>query len=284
MIYHNKRNIAILLAAYNAEKYLSEQIDSIIQQTFTNWTLYIRNDGSTDDTQKIISDYCLRYPDQIFEIDKGGYNLGCRNNFFKLLEVVESDYYMFCDADDVWLRNKVEISYERITLLECSNSKMPILAHTDAIICNSDLETISDSFWHSTGLKPEKLTSFNYICVCCTVGGAKSIFNKKVKELIFPLADNDFMFDYWIAMNVAKYGIISVIDIPLIKYRQHANNLLGVTYGNKNSIFSKLKLIKNLLSQYKSESDKLKTIGYGGFVKYLFYKLLVIVKTRFNLL
>lgn len=144
------------------------------------------------------------------------------------------------------------------------------------------MNIISDSFWHSTGINPVKFTGFNYICVCCTVGGAKSIFNKKVKGLVFPLANNNFMFDYWIAMNVAKYGIISVIDVPLIRYRQHGNNLLGVTFGGANSFYSKLKKAKSLFKSYKQESDMLKSIGYGSFSKYLFYKLLVVFKIRFS--
>lgn len=282
MNYRNKREVAILLAAYNAEKYISEQIESVIEQTFTNWTLYIRNDGSQDNTAEIISDYCIKYPDKIIQIDEGGINLGCRNNFFRLLEVVESDYYMFSDADDVWLQSKVEISYQKLKKLEKVNKDKAVLLHTDAVICDTHLNIIYDSFWHSTGINPVKFTSFNYICVCCTVGGAKSIFNQKVKNLVFPLTDNNLMFDYWIAINVAKHGIIGVIDIPLIRYRQHGNNLLGVTFGDGNSIFSKLKNAKKLFISYKKESDMLKTIGYGSFAKYLFYKFLVIVRVRFS--
>ena len=280
-MYTNTKSIAILLAAYNAEKYLEEQIESLISQTNQDWTLYIRNDGSKDNTDEIISNYCNRYSN-IIEIDKGGVNLGCRNNFFRLLEVVESDYYMFCDADDVWLSNKIEISYAKIQEVEIMNSDKAVLAHTDAIICDINLNIISNSFWNLTGINPVKFTSFNYICVCCTVGGAKSIFNKKAKDLVFPLVDNSFMFDYWIAINVAKYGKISVIDIPLIKYRQHDSNLLGVTVGDANSIFNKLKKSRSLFKRYRQESDMLKTIGYGNFYKYMFYKLLVVTKTRFS--
>lgn len=280
-MYTNTKSIAILLAAYNAEKYLVEQIESLISQTNQDWTLYIRNDGSKDNTDEIISNYCNRYSN-IIEIDKGGVNLGCRNNFFRLLEVVESDYYMFCDADDVWLSNKIEISYAKIQEVEIMNSDKAVLAHTDAIICDINLNIISNSFWNLTGINPVKFTSFNYICVCCTVGGAKSIFNKKAKDLVFPLVDNSFMFDYWIAINVAKYGKISVIDIPLIKYRQHDSNLLGVTVGDANSIFNKLKKSRSLFKRYRQESDMLKTIGYGNFYKYMFYKLLVVTKTRFS--
>jgi len=279
--YKNTKNIAILLAAYNAEKYLAEQIDSLLTQTNSDWTLYIRNDGSKDNTSKIISDYCEKYSN-IIEIDKGGINLGCRNNFFRLLEVVDSEYYMFCDADDVWLPNKIEISFNRVLELEIKYPNIPILAHSDAIICDNKLNVISESFWKSTGINPEKFVKYNYICICCTVGGAKSIFNKKVKEFIFPLENNTLIFDYWIAIKVAKHGIISVIDIPLIKYRQHENNLLGVTVGKGNSFLNKLRNAKSLFKQYREESNKLKTIGYGSFTKYLFYKAIVIYKIRFQ--
>ena len=105
------RPIAILLAVYNGEKYLSEQIDSILDQTNTSWTLYIRNDGSSDGTQRIIDSYLRRFPDRIVQIDRGGANLGCRGNFFRLMETVEADYYMFSDADDVWLPEKIQRSF-----------------------------------------------------------------------------------------------------------------------------------------------------------------------------
>ena len=68
-IYNNPRKIAILMAAYNAEQFIAEQIDSILNQSYSNWTLYIRNDASKDHTGKIISDYCLSYPDRIIEVD-----------------------------------------------------------------------------------------------------------------------------------------------------------------------------------------------------------------------
>lgn len=279
-MYKNTKKIAILLAAYNAELYITEQIESIISQTNKDWTLYIRNDGSTDKTGEIISEYCEKFSN-IIEIDKGGKNFGCRNNFFRLLEVVESDYYMFCDADDVWLPIKVQISFEKLYEIELKNPNVPILAHSDAVICDKDLNVISDSYWKSTGINARSFTHYNYLCVCCTVGGAKSIFNKKVKDMIFPLEDNEFMFDYWIAMNVAKYGIVSVIDTPTILYRQHSSNLLGVTVGDDNSIYNKLRNSFSLIKLYKRESDALRKVGYGGFVKYMYYKMLVVFKIRF---
>lgn len=276
----NSQPIAILLAAYNAEKYLVEQIDSLLNQTNQDWVLYIRNDDSKDNTQKIIDSYIEKYSNRIIQIDKGGENLGCRNNFFRLLEVVESDYYMFCDADDVWLPTKIELSYKFLKEKETKYPTMPILVHTDAVICDEKLNLIVPSFWEYTGINPEKFVTYNYVAVCCTVGGAKSVFNKKVKDFIFPLADNSFMFDYWLALNVAQHGYIFPLHKPLILYRQHSEQVLGVTIGSKNEIKNKLSHFFLLIKEYHDNAKILKSIGYGSCAKYYWYKLMTIIKIR----
>ena len=103
----NKRSIAILMATYNGEKYLKEQIDSIMNQTNHDWTLYIQDDGSKDKTLDIIKSYS---DERIVWVDNGLTRQGCCMNFMSLLNKVESSYYMFCDQDDVWLPEKVQIS------------------------------------------------------------------------------------------------------------------------------------------------------------------------------
>lgn len=280
-MYTNTKSIAILLAAYNAEKYLEEQIESLISQTNQDWTLYIRNDGSKDNTSKIISDYCDRYAN-IIEIDRGGVNLGCRNNFFRLLEIVESEYYMFCDADDVWFNDKIELSVNRMHEIALVNPDKPLLVHTDSAIYDENLNLIAESFWKTVNINPDKFLTFNQICICCCVGGSTMLFNKRVKKLVFPLVDNNLIFDYWIAINTVKYGVISTIHSPTKKYRQHNSNVCGVTVGDANSIYNKLKIGRSLFRSYRQESEILKTIGYGSFTKYLFYKMVVIMKIRFS--
>ncbi len=279
MNYENNKSIAILLAAYNAENFLAEQIESLISQTNSDWTLYIRNDGSKDGTDKIIEHYCSSYSN-IIEIEKGGKNLGCRNNFFSLLEAVDSTYYMFCDADDVWLENKIEISLTRMKELERNNANKPLLVHTDSAVYDGDLNLIAKSYWRSVNINPDKFLSFNLICVCCPVGGSTMLINKNVKQLMFPLVENNLIFDYWIAINVVKYGIISTLHIPTKKYRQHGANVCGVTMGRKNTFLFKLKNSFSLIKKYKKESQVLDTIGYGGFMKYLFFKMIVVAKIR----
>lgn len=105
--------IAILMATYNGEKFLREQIDSIIKQTNNNWTLYIHDDGSTDSTLSIVQQYCREHENIIFLEDevKGR---GAAQSFFYMLESIDSLYYMFCDQDDYWQPDKVEVSYSQL--------------------------------------------------------------------------------------------------------------------------------------------------------------------------
>jgi glycosyltransferase involved in cell wall biosynthesis len=96
--------IAILMATYNGEKYLGEQIDSLLAQTNMDWQLYIHDDGSTDNTQAILQEYAQKHSNiHILEYES---QRGAMKNFLSLLQRVEADYYMFCDQDDVWLKQK----------------------------------------------------------------------------------------------------------------------------------------------------------------------------------
>ena len=138
--YNNSRPIAILLAVYNGEKYLREQIDSVIAQTNKDWTLYIRDDASTDSTLAIIHEYSERY-DNVISVEDGDGNLGCRGNFFRLLEVVESKYYMFCDGDDVWFDFKVQLTYDAMLKADIEEMR-PVIVHTTWTLTDADLNVL----------------------------------------------------------------------------------------------------------------------------------------------
>ena len=108
---HSTDKIAILMATYNGEKYICQQIDSILSQTCKDWELYIHDDGSTDHTIAAVESYVEKYPDKVHLID-GKSTGGAKYNFFYLFSKVEASYYMTCDQDDVWLEKKIELTYD----------------------------------------------------------------------------------------------------------------------------------------------------------------------------
>ena len=151
--YKCPKSIAILLAVYNGEKYLSVQIDSIIAQTSHDWVLYIRDDASTDSTQKIIANYCNEHDNIVVVKDDLG-NLGCSENFRQLLRVVDADYYMFSDADDYWLPEKIQVSFDFIRKKEQHYINIPVLVHSDKSIADGDLNILHQSDWRTNRIDP----------------------------------------------------------------------------------------------------------------------------------
>ena len=237
--------IAILLAVYNGEKYLKNQLDSIVNQSFTNWKLYIRDDGSSDKSVQLIKEYISRYPSKIQLITDNQQNLGSCNNFFRLLQCVEnSEFYMFADQDDVWNKNKIEVSLNSILKIEISEKfKKPILLHTDLEVVDTNLNQISSSFWKYQQMDVKNTSSYNNLLIQNIVTGCTVIFNHKLKEKMRFLPDNVFVHDWWIALVASVFGRIDFIEDKTLKYRQHINNVEGAKKsGNIHFVKRLLKL------------------------------------------
>ena len=218
----NEKNIAILLASYNAGSYLREQLESLLGQSSQDWVCYCQDDGSSDNTIEIINDYAIRYPDHFHLIDNGLTQQGCANNFMSLLNCVESKYYMFCDQDDVWLPDKVQVSFLAIQHLESKYPEFPILIHTDRTFVDEKLQVIQQSEWNprnktqdEINRKINMLHNPNIIAIYNICAGNTMFFNHKVKQRCFPFL-NIRVHDSIVAMAVAnvikseKAGIIFV--------------------------------------------------------------------------
>lgn len=227
-------NVAILLATYNSALYLKDLLDSIINQTYHLWNLYVIDDGSNDDTLFILNSYAKKY-DNIILIDNAVSHNGAKNNFMNLLLQIDAEYYMFCDHDDIWLPNKIEISLERMMQLESSYPSIPIVIHSDLSVVDSKLHMINASFFNYSGILPKiLLSSIKYLAVSNCVTGCTMLLNKAVKTCVFPMSKYALMHDSWVALRVmASNGIISCIYQPLILYRQHGHNTLGAIEKNK---------------------------------------------------
>lgn len=219
--------IAILMSTYNGELYLREQINSLLYQTEQNWVLYVRDDGSSDSTISIINDYCIKYPSKIILIKDNLGNLKSASSFMYLLSVVESDYYMFCDQDDVWLPSKIQMSLSKIKKLEQKQTNEAVLVFTDLTVVDSNLKTINSSMWAYSNINPENAKVFYKTCCLNSVTGCTIMFNNSLKEKVLPYPAASRMHDWWISLNAAHFGIVDYLKDTTVLYRQHDANVLG---------------------------------------------------------
>jgi rhamnosyltransferase len=269
------------LGVYNGALFIEEQIESIISQNFSDWTLYIRDDASTDNTQEIIKRFAMRY-DNIIIIDDLVENLGCNGNYFRLLSLIESEYYMFCNADDFWFPFKIEVSMSKMRDVERIYKGKPIIVHTDLSISDRDLNIMAESYWEETNTDPERFKSYNMLGLCNVVAGATMLFNKKVKELTFPVPKSAPFFDHWIALQVVNVGIISSVHLSTMSYRQIGTNLAAVAIKGQNSFFNKIITFRRVISANLNEANLLRGVGWGSYSKYLQYKIIVLFIIRFG--
>lgn len=216
------------MATYIGERYLSEQIDSILAQTCQDWHLYIHDDGSTDHTVDIIKDYISQHPHQITLLDYPSQGGACLN-FMSMLERIDAPYYMFCDQDDVWLPKKIETVYQRIKEIENKQPEAPVIVNTDLIVVDENLKVISPSFWAYSGIKTSFLKKYVDYAANNAVTGCTMLFNKAAKQVIKRPYQEAPMHDSWITLSVAAVnGIVDYIQQPFVLYRQHGKNTLGV--------------------------------------------------------
>jgi glycosyltransferase involved in cell wall biosynthesis len=223
--------IDIVMSTYNGEKYIREQIESILNQSYTNWRLLIRDDGSSDRTLEIIEEYAKKLNGKVYFINDSDKHLGAAMSFFKLLNYSTADYIMFCDQDDVWLPNKIEITLKKMRDLEKLYPDKPILVHSNLKVADVGLNTINESFWKYQKLNPN-FKRLNNLLIQNNVTGCTVMMNKKLKDLLKSVPDNAIMHDWWFALVTSAFGVIDYIDKPLILYRQHGANDTGAKkYG-----------------------------------------------------
>ena len=181
--------IAILMSTYNGERYLREQIDSLLNQTYKDWKLYIRDDGSTDGTISIIESYMNDYPDLIILLKDDLGNLGSGRSFMRILSVVDADYYMFCDQDDVWLPNKVIDTINVMRPLDVEYENLPICVFTDLSMCDNKLNIIQDYLVRYLGREPDRINRNSFyrtFVFHSPVFGCTMMINQIAKTLSLP--------------------------------------------------------------------------------------------------
>lgn len=226
--------IDILLAAYNGEDYLEQQIESIVTQTVGDWRLTVQDDGSVDSTVKIVQSYAAAFPGKILLKERTGNSGGAKYNFYDMLLKSDADYIMTCDHDDVWLPDKLSKTMKRMVELEgLYGIERPLLVHTDLKVVDADLNVLAESMWHQQGLDPSAKRLENYLVqnnvTGCTVMANRALL-KMLPQILPP---NMIMHDWWMALVAAAFGEIGAVKEPTILYRQHASNEVGAKNTRK---------------------------------------------------
>ncbi|MGL4653517.1 glycosyltransferase family 2 protein [Cetobacterium sp.] len=251
--------VEILMATYNGENYIEEQIESLFNQTYQNWNLVIRDDGSKDKTLEIIQKYENEYPNKIklLKDNKGG--LRAKDNFFELLRNSKENYVMFCDQDDIWLPNKIEITLDK--MLEIENG--PTLIHTDLKVVDKTLNIISNSFWKFQNIDPNR-KSHNYLIVQNNITGCTVMINRELADLSVGDFPNGIMHDWIIGIIASLKGRIEYLTEPTILYRQHGKNDVGAQeyYSSMLKKIKKSKEIKKNMYKVNNQLDNILKVLY----------------------
>lgn len=246
-VYIPMNKVAILMSTYNGQKYLKEQIESILAQTYSNWTLYIRDDGSSDETINIIESYSTNSDQVIFFNKDNITNMGVKNSFFSLLKDVNADYYMFCDQDDVWQKQKVQHAIEAADN-NTRSSEEPLLIHTELTVVDSNLTPLGlmygDDF--HDGFKDNLFSN--------SVTGCTMLLNQALKNRILDFSYEPtkiVMHDWWFALIASAFGKVVFLKNPDILYRQHGNN----TFGANVTPFQRLQRLLKMENEIKRFSE-----------------------------
>lgn len=284
-------SVDIILATYNGDKYIEQQMLSLIGQTFAHWRCIIHDDGSTDRTLEIIKKYCVL--DSRFELIEDGICL--RNpgsNFIHTLQYSSSDYICFCDQDDIWLESKLETLVQGIQI---KDNSIP-----QAIFCNAYLWNCNTNFigGKATLAFPKNIESLLFLN--CGIQGASSIFNKKMKDILLVPVKNLVMHDWYLTIAACTLGKIDYIHQNLMLYRQHGHNVTGAASGSlkektKNFFNNRVALIDkrhyqsliDFFQVWKSDLEEKDAVTIQKFIESInrgyFSRLLFICSGRWNI-
>jgi glycosyltransferase involved in cell wall biosynthesis len=260
------------MATYNGEKYIKEQLNSLRSQSYDKWTLYIRDDCSTDATINILNEYRNRDP-RIHILPSSTTNIGALGNFNRLMVNASGKYFMFCDQDDIWFPDKIKNTFELMKKHEERYGKdFPILIHTDCSVVDLNRRLVAPSFMQYQHMKHEKKTPLRVLLTQNFVTGCTVMINKSLLSASLPIPSQAIMHDWWIALVAATVGKISYLRKKTMLYRQHGKNVAGAKklFSKQNlkrlsNIADLEKELNNLMRQnyalvrHLNNGDKLKT-------------------------
>lgn len=244
------------MAVYNGQEYIREQLESLKDQTYTEWRLVIRDDRSSDKTAEIVKKFSDEVEQEvIFKVNEKPSG-SAKNNFALLInDAKESDYVMFCDQDDIWKKDKIEITFNKMKQAEERYGRdFPLLVHGDVEVIDENGNINADSMFEMSHINAD--SKLPQILIQNHVTGCTMMCNKKLIAGISEYASSEYiiMHDYLAALYASVFGKIEVIRKPLLSYRQHSGNSVGAK-NNNNPVY----LLKRLANGRKSYKEAMET-------------------------
>lgn len=216
------RTVSVVLATYNGERYLEEQLQSILAQSYANLEIIISDDNSGDSTISLVKSYACK--DSRIKLLTNPKQIGIVPNFLNALKSATGNYICFSDQDDYWEREKVKTLVE---LIEQNNQNM--LAYSDLGICDQGLGIRSPSFWRSSGIRPLQGCCDERILIRNLTPGCSMLFRGEVKKKLETSSIHPpFMHDHLAFALSSAIGRVVFTPQPLVRYRQHSGNSIGV--------------------------------------------------------
>lgn len=262
------------MCTYNGEKYIGEQIQSILENTVENWKLYISDDRSEDNTNKIVNKYLQRYPEKIFFTTHDN-PCGPAVHFLEVIKNVSKsmqndDFIMLCDQDDIWYRNKIYLTLDHMRRLVMNNGNgIPLLVCSDVEVVDKHKNQISKSFRRMNHYSIKKL-DFAHLVMENKVQGCTIMINRVLAQKIHELPKAISMHDAWLGLIAVTMGKIDYIDEPTMAYRQHTSNEKGsIAFrkviieqfknmsAQKHTVYSQAAQTQEFLRIYNGELDNI---------------------------
>lgn len=248
----------ILLSTYNGSRYLSSQLDSILNQSYQDFQIIIRDDGSQDDTKQILEYYQKKHPDKIKLINDSLGNIGVAKSFRELMKNSKSEFYLFADQDDIWHNNKLELLLSIAKTK--STSEIPYLIFSNMIMFYENSNKSAD-FFKKYKISDKKVTNGLFQGA---ISGCLMLFNHSLKSKCIEINDSSpNLHDWDVIMTAYMFGKIDLVDDVLIKHRIHNNNAVGEG-GKKNFMI----LLKDF-AKYSLQSANYRKIVLEPYFKYL---------------
>lgn len=236
------KKVTVLLSTYNGKKFLDEQLESLQAQTDVDLHVLVRDDGSKDATHDILR----KWENKMNLSWYAAPNVGSTKSFMELLcKAPESDYYAFCDQDDIWLPEKLKVAVEKLDELPtkrklyCSNLYLYIKEHKQGLMRPSAINFNK----HSSLIR-----SIATGCTC--------VFDSELRELIINnMPSNIHMHDLWLFHTAMFFGTVYYDDNSYILYRQHGKNQIGAKRTFISKWKNRLKSIKTISKQHHREEE-----------------------------